>query len=185
MPPSCRVHVHFLSLRLIRSGWLRARGFLTNASPCGFGEAGSLWDRKREFEGRSSHGPKSPSGEPLSRAPMHRYLCKIVRAGIIGAALLSAHPEVSLAQGRSILAFDIPAQPLSAAVLRFSEEARVQLVFGGPLADGIRANAVEGRYSIADALDRLLDGTGLTWRYLNAHTVTIESKPATTATIRN
>jgi outer-membrane receptor for ferric coprogen and ferric-rhodotorulic acid len=101
-------------------------------------------------------------------------------AGAAAAALLIADPGRAqtppAASGVSAeqRTFSLPAQPLSTAVLRFSEQAGVQLVFGAQVAEGMSSNAVQGSYSIADALNRLLVGTGLKWRYLNAHTITIE-----------
>lgn len=102
---------------------------------------------------------------------------------IVGAAaaLSIPHSEAAVAPAPALIAFHISAQQLSEAVLRFSDETGVQVLFGAPLAKGVRANAVQGRYSVADALDRLLEGTGLSWRYLNAHTITIEPKPAAAA----
>ncbi len=70
--------------------------------------------------------------------------------------------------------FNVPAESLSRAVLKFSQQADVQLVFGTPVTDGIHSVAINGRYSIATAIGQLLAGTGLTWRWLNARTITIE-----------
>ena len=70
--------------------------------------------------------------------------------------------------------FDIPAGPLSQAALRFSEQAGVQLVLGSDVSEGLRTGAVQGRYTVAEALDRLLAGSGLEWRYASAGVVAIE-----------
>jgi outer membrane receptor for ferric coprogen and ferric-rhodotorulic acid len=101
-------------------------------------------------------------------------------AGVAAATLLvtdlarAQAPPAAASVSAEQLTFDLPAQPLTKAALLFSEQAGVQLVFGAQVAEGLRSNAVQGRYSVADALNRLLAGTGLEWRYLNAHTITIE-----------
>lgn len=76
--------------------------------------------------------------------------------------------------------FSLPAAPLAEAAIAFSEQAGVQLVLGSDGTSGITARAVSGRMTVAQALDRLLDGTGLAWRYLGPDTVTIEPHSAAT-----
>lgn len=71
-------------------------------------------------------------------------------------------------------AFNIPAGPLSQAALSFSEQAGVQLVLGSDVSEGLQASAVQGRYTVGEALDRLLAGSGLEWRYASAGVIAIE-----------
>lgn len=89
-----------------------------------------------------------------------------------------AQTPSATATAQQVHAFDLEAQPLNRAALRFSEQAGVQLVFGSPVADGVTANAVRGSFTVADALDRLLAGTNMRWRYLGDRTITIESAAA-------
>lgn len=102
----------------------------------------------------------------------------------IGPASAQA-PSATEANRGEIFSFELPAQPLDSAVLAFSKQSGIQLVFDATLGGGARANAVEGKYTVREALDRLLAGTGLGWRFLNKRTVTIEAKPATTSTEAN
>lgn len=70
-------------------------------------------------------------------------------------------------------AFDIPAQPLPAALALFARQAEVQIVFAAGLAEGLRGNAVSGLLRTDDALVELVRGTGLRLRRSGA-TLTLE-----------
>jgi outer membrane receptor for ferric coprogen and ferric-rhodotorulic acid len=76
------------------------------------------------------------------------------------------------AQTSQTFAFDVAAQPLSTAVLAFARQANVQVVFGAPIAEGLKSAPLSGRYSLQDAMTRLLSGTGLDWRMAGG-TITI------------
>jgi hypothetical protein len=58
-------------------------------------------------------------------------------------------------------AFDIPAQPLMAALDAYGAATGLQVVYDGALVAGRRSNAVRGRMAPDAALRSLLDGTGL------------------------
>ncbi len=70
--------------------------------------------------------------------------------------------------------FDIEAAPLSDAAVAFSAQAGVQLLLGSTSSEGVRAQAVQGRFTLAEALQRMLAGTGLTSRYVSAGVIAIE-----------
>lgn len=61
--------------------------------------------------------------------------------------------------------FNIPAQAVPAALGEFARQARVQLFFISDGFEGIQANAVDGSYPLQQALDLLLEGTGLAATY--------------------
>ncbi|WP_270993870.1 STN domain-containing protein, partial [Listeria seeligeri] len=71
----------------------------------------------------------------------------------------------------------IAAQPLSRALEQLSRSSGVQFLYsaGG---DARMAGAVPRGATVRQALDALLAGTGLRYRYLNATTVTIEAQDA-------
>ncbi|WP_296615434.1 TonB-dependent receptor [Sphingomonas sp.] len=101
------------------------------------------------------------------------FLC----AGIALSALAWSQP--AFAQDSSTAAsrqasFSIAEQPLGQAAIQFSQQAGIQLVIDAGVADGVVARPVSGTMSIAEAVSRMLSGTGLTWRYLNDRTITIE-----------
>ena len=57
--------------------------------------------------------------------------------------------------------FQIEAQPLSTALTKFAEQSDIVVMAPGHLVNGKRAPSIEGVLSPADALDKLLQGTGL------------------------
>src|SRR5687767_1745785 len=69
--------------------------------------------------------------------------------------------------------FDIPSQDAAAALAEFSDQANLQLLFDFDAVQGVRTQAVTGRMRIADALGRLLTGTGLTFEIVNDRTISV------------
>jgi hypothetical protein len=65
------------------------------------------------------------------------------------------------ANSHTPLDFDIPAQPLAAALDRFAAISGRSALFSSTLVVGRTASPVHGRYTPSDALRRLLEGTGL------------------------
>ncbi|MGR7950949.1 TonB-dependent siderophore receptor [Alcaligenes sp. RM2] len=57
--------------------------------------------------------------------------------------------------------YDIPAGPLSRVLMRFSQESGVYLVGAGSVAEGKQSAGLKGNYSVTQALDTLLAGTGI------------------------
>jgi iron complex outermembrane recepter protein len=88
----------------------------------------------------------------------------LLSACLLGAALSLAAPAPALAQtapAAAIRSFDVPAGPLEDALNAYARQARVTLSFDPALVRGRRAAALLGRYDAADALNRLLAGSGL------------------------
>jgi outer membrane receptor for ferric coprogen and ferric-rhodotorulic acid len=72
------------------------------------------------------------------------------------------------------IALDVPELPLTDALLLLSDQAGVQLLADPAIISNVWTPAVKGHYTVAAALERLLSGTGLRWRYLTERTITIE-----------
>ncbi|MDQ7987642.1 TonB-dependent receptor [Pseudomonas sp. G34] len=78
-------------------------------------------------------------------------------------ALAAAH-LLLVATRVSALEFDLPAQPLDAALTDFAEQANVRLLYDASLTPGERqAPALKGDYSVDEGLQRLLQGSGLSY----------------------
>ncbi|MDE1145818.1 MAG: TonB-dependent siderophore receptor [Azospirillaceae bacterium] len=60
--------------------------------------------------------------------------------------------------------FDIPAQALATAVNAFGRQAGMQVTAEADVVADVQVPALSGDYQPADALNRLLAGTGVTWR---------------------
>lgn len=67
----------------------------------------------------------------------------------------------------------IAAQPLENALLQLAEQASLQLVLNPQIVKSRSAPALAGKMSIREALNRLLQNTGLIFRWSGDHTVTI------------
>ncbi|MGH8624065.1 MAG: secretin and TonB N-terminal domain-containing protein [Gammaproteobacteria bacterium] len=69
--------------------------------------------------------------------------------------------------------FRIAPQPLDAALRAFSEVTGVQLSYPGELSAGRQGAGLSGSFTRAQALDKLLAGTGLGYRYVTENAVTL------------
>ncbi|MEE4450538.1 TonB-dependent receptor [Novosphingobium resinovorum] len=108
------------------------------------------------------------------------------RAAVFGALLMGTTalagvvvPAPALAQTTASTQrpFNIPAQSLREALLIFGQQSGLQVTAQGPLVEGRTSAAVSGTLSPAEALSRLLTGTGLTFRFDGADAVRIEPVP--------
>ena len=87
---------------------------------------------------------------------------------VLSAAGASAHDESRR--------FDIPSTGLADALDRFGEQSGLQIIYDQTLLEKRRAPSITGAMSPAGALERLLAGTKLTWRYVNDMTIAIERR---------
>jgi len=110
---------------------------------------------------------------------------KVRRGVILGAlsmtviGLASVAPAPAMAQGTASATrqFDIPAQSLREALMIFGQQSGIQVTAQGPLVEGRTSTAVSGNLAPAEALSRLLTGTGLTFRFDGRDAVRIEPAP--------
>ncbi|MBX9874704.1 MAG: secretin and TonB N-terminal domain-containing protein, partial [Beijerinckiaceae bacterium] len=72
----------------------------------------------------------------------------------------------------------VPAQPLSTALIAFSRQTRVEVIVPSSVAAGKRSATVNGPLTAQAALSQMLAGTGLSYRFTGAGTVTIEGARA-------
>ncbi len=64
----------------------------------------------------------------------------------------------------AVIEFDIPAQPLAAGVLALARQSGVQVFFDSERFAGLQGGAVQGRYSLEEALQRLLASAPVDYR---------------------
>jgi outer membrane receptor protein involved in Fe transport len=105
------------------------------------------------------------------------------RAGIFllailaGAVALSASPSASLAASQAGLAikshFDLPAEPLDKALRDLAVQANCNISYEPSMVAGISAPAVNGDFTVEDALSLLLKNTSLRVVNVNADTIQI------------
>jgi len=111
---------------------------------------------------------------------MERSIIASVLARLSLAWLLAA--SVTLARAQSPAPqFQIEAQDAATALSQFSTQARLQVLFDYQVVQGIRTQPVSGQLRVADALGRMLAGTGLGFRVVNDRTISIVRDPRTGA----
>ncbi|WP_168879310.1 TonB-dependent siderophore receptor [Rhizobium sp. P28RR-XV] len=96
--------------------------------------------------------------------------------GTIIAAPAPVFAQAAEKTGR--VAYNIPPQPLSQALVQFSKVAGIQLFFSADVARGISSGGVSGSLTRTEALDKILAGSGLTYHFTNTTTVTISNPSA-------
>lgn len=99
------------------------------------------------------------------------------RVSLVASLMLAGLPQlpssVLAADLDTAHAFDIPAQPLSSALVLFAEQSEIQVITASRDLDSHRIEAVQGQLSARDTLTRLLVGTGLSFVEVGDGTVTI------------
>lgn len=94
------------------------------------------------------------------------------------ALLLAANAVFGADEGvpARTFALQIERQPLTGALQQLAKQADLQVIFFSRVTEGVAAPAIEGDYTLADAMEQLLDGSRLTFRVINDRTV--EVRPA-------
>lgn len=102
-----------------------------------------------------------PSSFPSRPRPLARALAAALFGLALGvpATLLVAGP--AQAQSHAVHSFHIPAGPLGSALPAFAAAADITLSFESEQTRGLNTRGLEGQYSTAAGLARLLEGSGL------------------------
>jgi hemoglobin/transferrin/lactoferrin receptor protein len=87
--------------------------------------------------------------------------------------------EPAFAQQQSAAtSYSVPAGSLGSAISRFGDSTGLQVLYPADLVRGKQSSGVSGSMTREDALARILSGTGLSYRFTNANTVTIVDSAA-------
>jgi iron complex outermembrane recepter protein len=70
--------------------------------------------------------------------------------------------------------YRIPAQSLNTALLRFAADSDVEILYDTDQMRGLSSNGLDGNATPTQALSKLLQGSGMTYRFVDTKTVTIE-----------
>ncbi|GLQ97842.1 TonB-dependent receptor [Dyella mobilis] len=115
---------------------------------------------------------------PAASMPGRVRHASLLLLALCGASLSLAVPQEAAAQTSSSLpSYAIGSGSLRDALDAFAEQGKVQLIYAPELAEGKTTRGVSGSFAPADALGRLLVGTGLTWKTLNDATFVLERSP--------
>src|SRR5208283_3111912 len=109
---------------------------------------------------------------------MRAASARLFACGVLG-TLLSAwnHPV----DADTALAVGIAPQPVAAALSEFAHQTGLQLLYVSQVAQARASKGAHAGLSAADALTELLEGTGLSFQFVNARTVRIFETPAVAA----
>jgi Secretin and TonB N terminus short domain len=94
-------------------------------------------------------------------------------ASVLAFAYVAQAAQSSLIPASQPIAFDIPAQPLAAALHAYGRQASVQVFYDSRSAAGRESVAVQGRMVPDEALKRLLANTNLEIRHAGNDAVTL------------
>src|SRR5258708_6730703 len=100
---------------------------------------------------------------------------KLLPLGMV-ALLLFVLPGAATAQSTNVVSFDVPAQSLESALRQVAAEQNLQILFAPEDVRGISTRGVKGQYTAREAVQKLLEGTGLTFTFNDRNVVAI--KPA-------
>jgi iron complex outermembrane receptor protein len=119
-------------------------------------------------------GPSTSSARS-TRSFKHALLASSVVASLLGAAVVhaaeAASPaQISASQARQV-ELDLPPQSLDQTLTRFADQADLHLLFTTRDVAGLSSPGLRGSYSIEQALQQLLAGSGMSWQFSDARTV--------------
>lgn len=108
------------------------------------------------------------------------FVCGCLSAPFAAFAAAATSTSTALATPR--IDFTIPPQPLSTALIMFGKQANVQVLTAGGMIAGFRSGGLSGTFTPDAALVRLLQGTGLSYAFIDAGTVVVKPRePASTS----
>ncbi|ONG50121.1 ligand-gated channel protein [Pseudoroseomonas deserti] len=112
---------------------------------------------------------------PTSLAARHALAWLLATTCLAAPAFAQAPAAAETAQ--ALRRFDIPSQPLPAALAAFGLQSGLQVSYPSALDAGATAPGVSGVMTPEEGLRRLLSGSGLTWRFAGPGTVTLVPLP--------
>lgn len=123
---------------------------------------------------------------PLRFEPLHTHL-SLLAPSALGVVLLGSLPallpvaQAQQAETQQARQYDISPGSLGQVLGRFAAESGLLLSGDAGLTDGQPSAGLQGTYRVREALDRLLAGSGVTYRFTDGNTVMLEraAVPAT------
>ena len=112
-----------------------------------------------------------------------RHIVGLHLAGIASIASVAASAEKSVATLETAdrtTRIAVPAQPIEAALNEFARQSGIHVVIDSRVAGNIVSTPVQGDLKTVEALEKLLEKTGLTYRVLDARTIAVEKVGART-----
>jgi len=118
--------------------------------------------------------PINPIRNACRPAPVALAVAVAIHGSSAGVPMLSPPTaQAQTARTEQAREYDVPPGPLGEVLSTFAAQAGILLSADGELTAGKRSPGLRGRYTVEQALQRLLAGTGLTYRFTDANTVTL------------
>jgi iron complex outermembrane receptor protein len=123
-------------------------------------------DNDRILPGTIRRTRRNVSASANAVRPVSRVLCLAALGALLSAAgvgLSSAYAQTiaNSATSANMRRYDVPRGSLSGALNRLADQADVLISVPGELTAGKTSNGVSGTYSVDEAFQKLLSGTGL------------------------
>ncbi|KDO00728.1 TonB-dependent siderophore receptor [Pseudomonas donghuensis] len=121
--------------------------------------------------------------KPIARCTgyfKHTLLASTAVAALLGTLQVHAGEVLKAAgtQQEREVSLDLPAQNLDQALTAFADQAGLHLLFTSQDVAGRQSPALKGHYSIAQALQSLLAGSGMSWQFSEQNTVILRKSAA-------
>ncbi|TFH84002.1 TonB-dependent siderophore receptor [Pseudomonas kribbensis] len=128
---------------------------------------------KQSVQTRSNHG----------RNIVHRtLLAQAIITGLFGSTLVQAQTRDAAAQETGAqqrqVTLSLPSQSLDQSLTAFADQAGLRLLYTTADVEGVQAGALNGSMSVAQALQTLLAGSGMSWEFSDARTVILRRAKA-------
>lgn len=106
------------------------------------------------------------------------YFSTIVRgrASSLSALALAAVAHAAAAD-QGVVAFDLPAQSLAEALDQLAKTANTKLIYADSMVKGLRADALQGRFTVHQALEKILVKNGLQYETVGDGVIAIRKAP--------
>ncbi|BBA32145.1 hypothetical protein sS8_0177 [Methylocaldum marinum] len=95
---------------------------------------------------------------------------------LLTATLALSAPVAGALAAEAPREYTIPAQSLNSALMAFAAASGVELIFTADTVRGLSSKGLSGRMTPEQALNRLLAGSGIDYRFVDGRTVTLERK---------
>jgi hypothetical protein len=129
-----------------------------------------------EFQPEERHGYATPSETYIAQLVMREATFFVILGLLLLSSSVGAFANGVVQPGAKI-EFDIPVQPLAAALEAYGAASDIQMFYDAALAAGHKSTAVEGLLTPEEALAVLLQGTGYVGRTMAPGVVSIEIAP--------
>lgn len=124
-----------------------------------------------------STGPNRPSTRPRRTGQLSLLTLALFASGACSLPALAVEPAQASSSRMGDYRFNIAQQPLVEAINAFTQVTGWQIGFSADLAQGVASPGVQGSLPAQAALQRLLQGTGLSFRSIGQGNVVLERLP--------